>query len=154
MPAKSAKQERFMQAVAHNPAFAKKAGVPQSVGEEFTKGPKKFAAGGLYENIHAKRKRIAEGSGEHMRKPGSKGAPTTNDFKESAKTAKYKEGGPVKESKEMINKEVAFMKKQGAPKSMIKHEQAEMENMKPSRVKKYARGGGIESRGKTRGKMC
>lgn len=37
MPAKSAKQERFMQAVAHNPAFAKKAGVPQSVGREFTK---------------------------------------------------------------------------------------------------------------------
>jgi hypothetical protein len=37
MPAKSEKQERFMQAVAHNPAFAKKAGVPQSVGKEFTK---------------------------------------------------------------------------------------------------------------------
>lgn len=37
MPAKSEKQEKFMQAVAHNPAFAKKAGVPQSVGKEFTK---------------------------------------------------------------------------------------------------------------------
>lgn len=37
MPAKSAKQERFMQAVANNPEFAKKAGVPQSVGKEFTK---------------------------------------------------------------------------------------------------------------------
>ena len=37
MPAVSKKQERFMQAVAHNPAFAKKAGVPQSVGREFTK---------------------------------------------------------------------------------------------------------------------
>ena len=37
MPAKSAKQERFMQAVAHNPAFAKKVGVSQSVGREFTK---------------------------------------------------------------------------------------------------------------------
>lgn len=37
MPSVSAKQERFMQAVAHNPAFAKKAGVPQSVGKEFTK---------------------------------------------------------------------------------------------------------------------
>lgn len=42
MPAVSKKQERFMQAVAHNPAFAKKAGVPQSVGKEFTK-----AGGGL-----------------------------------------------------------------------------------------------------------
>ena len=37
MPAVSKKQEKFMQAVAHNPAFAKKAGVPQSVGKEFTK---------------------------------------------------------------------------------------------------------------------
>ena len=37
MPSVSKKQERFMQAVAHNPAFAKKAGVPQSVGKEFTK---------------------------------------------------------------------------------------------------------------------
>lgn len=43
---------------------------------------------GLYVNIHAKRKRIEEGSGEKMRKPGSKGAPTTKAFKESAKTAK------------------------------------------------------------------
>jgi hypothetical protein len=43
---------------------------------------------GLYENIHAKRKRIKEGSGEKMRKPGSKGAPTAANFKRSAKTAK------------------------------------------------------------------
>jgi hypothetical protein len=42
----------------------------------------------LYANIHAKRKRIASGSGETMRKPGSKGAPTTKAFKQSAKTAK------------------------------------------------------------------
>jgi hypothetical protein len=43
---------------------------------------------GLYANIHAKRERIAAGSGEKMRKPGSKGAPTAKDFRESAKTAK------------------------------------------------------------------
>jgi hypothetical protein len=45
---------------------------------------------GLYANIHAKRKRIAEGSGEKMKKPGDKGAPTAKSFKDSAKTAKYK----------------------------------------------------------------
>tara|TARA_R110000787_G_C13376066_1_gene441359 strand:+ start:1168 stop:1317 length:150 start_codon:yes stop_codon:yes gene_type:complete len=45
---------------------------------------------GLYANIHAKRKRIAEGSGEKMRKVGSKGAPTTKNFKEASKTAKRK----------------------------------------------------------------
>ena len=43
---------------------------------------------GLYANIHAKRKRIAAGSGEKMRKPGSKGAPTSKAFRESAKTAR------------------------------------------------------------------
>ena len=44
----------------------------------------------LYENIHKKRKRIKEGSGEKMRKPGSKGAPTAKAFKKAAKTAKKK----------------------------------------------------------------
>ena len=43
---------------------------------------------GLYANIHAKRKRIAAGSGEKMRKPGAKGAPTKANFVRSAKTAK------------------------------------------------------------------
>lgn len=43
---------------------------------------------GLYSNIHAKRKRIESGSGERMRKVGSKGAPTAKAFKQSAKTAK------------------------------------------------------------------
>lgn len=47
-----------------------------------------MAKKGLYANIHAKRKRIAEGSGEKMRKPGSKGAPTKEQFKQAAKTAK------------------------------------------------------------------
>jgi hypothetical protein len=43
---------------------------------------------GLYANIHAKKKRIAEGSGEKMRKVGAKGAPTKADFVKSARTAK------------------------------------------------------------------
>jgi hypothetical protein len=47
-----------------------------------------MAKQGLYANIHAKRERIAAGSGERMRTPGSKGAPTAKDFKNSAKTAK------------------------------------------------------------------
>ena len=43
---------------------------------------------GLYANIHAKRKRIAAGSGEKMRNAGAKGAPTSANFKRSARTAK------------------------------------------------------------------
>jgi len=96
MPSKSPAQHRLMEAVAHNPAFAKKTGIPQKVGKEFAKADegKKFKGGGLYDNINAKRERIAEGSGERMRKPGSKGAPTAEAFRESAKTAKMKDGGP------------------------------------------------------------
>jgi hypothetical protein len=45
---------------------------------------------GLYANIAKKRERIAAGSGERMRKPGAKGAPTAKQFKEAAKTAKVK----------------------------------------------------------------
>jgi len=60
----------------------------------------------------------------------------------------HAEGGIMKkESPAMMKKEVAFMKKKGAPKSMIKHEMAE------AKGKGYARGGGIESKGKTKGKM-
>lgn len=45
---------------------------------------------GLYANIHAKRKRIAAGSGEKMNKPGTKKAPTAKQFKQAAKTKKRK----------------------------------------------------------------
>ena len=79
-----------MAAVAHNPEFAKKVGIPQKVGKEFSKADKKMKGGGLYENINAKRERISEGSGEKMRRVGSKGAPTADAFKQSAKTAKLK----------------------------------------------------------------
>ena len=50
---------------------------------------------GLYANIHAKQERIKAGSGERMRKPGAKGAPTAQAFKEAAKTATMKKGGSV-----------------------------------------------------------
>lgn len=51
---------------------------------------------GLYANINAKRERIAAGSGEKMRRPGEKGAPSKQDFIDSAKTAKgYANGGMV-----------------------------------------------------------
>jgi hypothetical protein len=97
MPSKSPSQHRLMSAVAHNPDFAKKVGIPQKVGKEFARADegKKFKdGGGLYANIHAKRERIAEGSGEKMRRVGSEGAPTAKAFRESAKTVSKKEGGP------------------------------------------------------------
>ena len=112
MPSTSKKQHNFMAAVAKNPAFAKKAGVPQSVGQEFLNADK---------------------------------------------GRKFKEGGDMKESKKMVVKELAFMKKKGAPKSMIKHEMAEA-GMKKGGMAKYAKGGvtradGVASKGHTKGKM-
>ena len=84
-----------MEAVAHNPKFAKKVGIPQKVGKDFAEADKgkKFKSGGLYENIHKKQARIKAGSGERMRKVGAKGAPTKDAFVQAAKTAKMKEGG-------------------------------------------------------------
>lgn len=52
----------------------------------------------LYENIHKKRKRIKGGSGEKMRKPGSKGAPTAKNFKQAEKTAKKKPSKTTKKA--------------------------------------------------------
>lgn len=108
MPSVSKKQHNLMAAVANNPKFAKKAGIPQSVGEEFMKADK---------------------------------------------GKQFKRGGEMKESKEMMKKEVSFMKKKGAPKSMVKHEMAEAGMKMGGDVKKCAKGGGIESKGKTKGKM-
>ena len=63
-----------------NPEVAKKIG--------FKNGKVIKAEDGLYANIHAKRARIKAGSGESMRKPGAKGAPTSANFTRAAKTAK------------------------------------------------------------------
>lgn len=93
MPSKTPAQHRLMEIAAHTKGGF--GGVPQKVGKEFAKADKgkKYKEGGLYENINAKRERIAKGSGEKMRKVGSEGAPTAEAFKQSAKTAKLKDGG-------------------------------------------------------------
>ena len=145
MPSVSKKQHNFMEAIAHNPAFAKKAGVPQSVGKDFSKADKgkSFSKGGdmamdprMLAMMMAKKKAMGGRSpmGGAPQMPAPSGMPPA-----------MKRGGDVKESKAMVKKEVDFFKKKGAPASMVKHEEAEMKGM--------ARGGGIESRGKTKGTM-
>jgi len=100
MPSKSPAQHRLMEAAAHTKGGY--GGVPQKIGKEFVKSDegKKFAKGGLYANINAKKKRIEHEKSaglpvEHMRKVGSKGAPTAEAFKQSARTAKMKSGGKM-----------------------------------------------------------
>jgi hypothetical protein len=78
---------------------------------------------------------------------------SVRSYSEKAKPMKFAEGGTV-ESKKMMKKEIGFMKKKGAPKSMIKHEMAEAKGMAcGGMTKKYARGGGVEIKGKTQGSM-
>jgi len=73
-----------------------------------------YAGGGLYANIAAKKKRIAEGSGEKMRSAGSAGAPKKGDFANAAKTASYKHGGLAQQAATAI-----AMKEKGVkPKKM------------------------------------
>ena len=82
------------------------------------------------------------------------------EFMQADKGRKFNQGGDMKESKAMMGKEIAFMKKKGAPKSMIKHEMAEAGMKKGGYAKKMASGGlaaghkaadGIAKKGKTKG---
>ena len=141
MPSTSKKQHNFMAAVANNPAFAKKAGVPASVGKEFVKADKG----------------VKFGKGTKSRADLQKfNRPDTDQ----GKSELFARGGQMKDSKAMVKKEVAFMKKKGAPKSMVKHEMAEMGMKKGGKA--YASGGlaaghkaadGIAKKGKTKGTM-
>jgi uncharacterized iron-regulated protein len=81
MPAVSKKQERFMQAVAHNPKFAKAAGVPQSVGKEFTKSGGGMAKANPFMEMIAKKKAAA---GKPMKKMASGGMTSMGKVKTAA----------------------------------------------------------------------
>jgi uncharacterized iron-regulated protein len=81
MPSVSKKQERFMQAVAHNPKFAKAAGVPQSVGKEFTKSGGGMAKANPFMEMIAKKKAAA---GKPMKKMASGGMTSMGKVKTAA----------------------------------------------------------------------
>ena len=117
MPSSSKSQHNFMAAIAHSPSFAKKAGVPQSVGKDFTAADKgrKFLKGGDMA------KKIPPFMGKETKA-------------EEAKEMKVKAKSPA---------------------MYMKGEKAEGVHGKSGKEKptKYARGGGVESKGKTKGKM-
>jgi hypothetical protein len=153
----TAKQLKLFRAAAHNPAIAKSSGIKQSDAERMSKeGLKKMAAGGRaminkqdtrhgkMDMPYSKLNRLAGfNKGGVMREKKEIG-------KDQMSMAPYKKGGEMKESKAMMKKEIGFMQKKGAPASMIKHEKAEMKGMRKG-GSCYARGGGVESRGKTKG---
>lgn len=80
------------------------------------------------------------------------------DYVAADKGRTFAEGGDMKESKAMMKKEISFMKKKGAPKSMVKHEETEAGMKRGGKVKKYAKGGitradGVVKKGHTKGKQ-
>jgi hypothetical protein len=207
MPSHSKKQHNFMEAIAHSPSFAKKVGIPQSVGKDYAEADKgrkfskggemeKYAEGGMSEkdmkdNEAYRKKREYYGYEDYtpsgraaIRHYNDVNSDNPKDYVKQKYSIPYdpvaakkaqavqrevmnegrretrgtvpaaalKKGGEVAESKAMVGKEMAFMKKKGAPASMIKHEKTEAKGMK--------KGGSIDGcaqRGKTRlkrGGMC
>ena len=119
------------------------AGKPQkqavAIAYDVQRRAKKADGGGLYANIAAKRKRIAEGSGEKMRKPGSPGAPTAEAFRQSAKTAKKAKGGDVSLA---VGRGEKLPAKQGAgltAKGRAKYNRETGSNLKPPQPQGGAR---------------
>ena len=130
-----------MAMVANDPAAAKRVGIPQSVGQDYMQADKGLKFGRGSTQTRADLQKINR--------------PKTDQ----GKSELFAKGGDMKESKAMLGKEMAFMKKKGAPKSMIKHEMAEAKMAKGGmtsmgKVKTAAPSkDGIAVKGKTKGKM-
>jgi len=154
MPSSSSKQHRFMEAVAHNPAFAKKAGVPQSVGKDFAAADKgkKFVGGG------SARQKINMQDTRH----GAMDMP----FHSLKRFAGMKSGGKIrpideeispnfKKGSEMDSKMMRGSMQKADPRmaAMRRPMQANVAMPGADGGMKFAKGGGIESKGKTVGKV-
>jgi hypothetical protein len=136
MPSKSKAQRNLMAAAAHNPAFAKKVGVPMSVAKEFNQADKgkKFKGGGMMDkkDLMQDKKMAKKAVGMHEKQlHGGK----------KSNLAALKKGGRIASKGEHA---VQKQSKRGA----------EVVKMCGGGMKKYAKGGGIEVRGKTKGKIC
>ena len=139
MPAKSKKQKTFMDAVAHNPAFAKKVGVPKSVGKDFSEASKGMKFG--------KDRSVATRADRQ-----TVNNPKTNQGKQEL----FKEGGSMATKMNPGFMAMIAKKKAGAksemPSKMGKPVMKKgMDTAKDGM--KMAKGGGVESKGKTKGKM-
>jgi hypothetical protein len=145
MPSSSKKQHNFMAAIANNPAFAKKVGVPQSVGKDFTAADKgkKFGSGGA-----------TRADVQGVNKPKT----------DHGKMAFFKEGGNMMNAKmKMFEKSGKDVEKKGmkeGSKADMALDKKQMMGMKKGGMKKMAAGGsassradGIATKGKTKGTM-
>ena len=140
MPSKSKAQRNLMAAAAHNPAFAKKVGVPMSVAKEFNQADKgkKFKEGGMATKCATK------SEAKTIAKKEVKG--------HEKSMHKMKKGGIIeKGTGEKYKSKAAMMKHE--KKESKAEEKKEHKMCGGGMAKKYARGGGIEKKGKTKGKI-
>jgi len=172
MPATSAKQKKFMDAAAHNPAFAKKAGVPVKVAKEYSQASKgqTFKQGGEMKESKAMMKKEVD----FMKKKGAPKAMIKHEMAE-AKMKKFGNGGsptvsgfpdkgappmPVKPAPKMPGKPtVTSAPSRPAPSRPMRGLKGGlgMSGVRPVSAplspQNMARGGGIEKKGKTKGEM-
>jgi len=142
MPSKSKKQHNFMEMIANNPAKAKELGVPQSVGKDFEAADKgkKFGTGERPDLQKVNEKKTDHGQSKL--------------FKEGGKTMATKKLFGGKETfKEELNEAKAIKSGKISPMQYAKGEESEKKMNCGGKVKKMAKGGGIEVKGKTKGRM-
>jgi hypothetical protein len=150
-----------MAAAAHNPAFAKKVGVPSKVAKEFNQADKgkKFREGGAMKHADVKMDKKMAKKAVGMHEAQLHGGKKSNlaALKKGGKVKCMADGGSVEErekQKKMYDAAEKMDKEPYSPMDTMKRMLTPKKDTAKPAPKKYARGGGIEVRGKTRGKMC
>ena len=162
MPSKSKAQRNLMAAAAHNPAFAKKVGIPTKVAKEFNQADKgkKFNEGGDMKSDLAQDKKMVKKAVKMHDDQLHGGKKTDLKSLKAGGCAKMAKGGVAKTVTKEMEYDYKTGKKSFAGSTAKKDAHAEKEgkrvakDLEYDKSKKYSRGGGIEVRGKTRGKMC
>ena len=139
MPSVSKKQHNFMAAVAKNPGFAKKVGIPRSVGQEFLTADKgkTFSKGGDMKKMG---KKMSDGGMPMVTKDGQRVPAFAADGK-----GKMAKGGMTKHEDIKLDKKIV--------KKAVGMHDKQLHGGKKTNLSKLARGGGVETKGKTKGKM-
>ena len=154
MPSVSDKQHKFMEAVANNPKFAKKAGVPQSVGQDFAEADKVKMPKSRPDLQGVNKPKTDHGSMNLFKRGGVMATKKMAMFEKSGKDVEkksMKEGS--KADMALDKKQMMGMKKGGMPMVMKDGKKMPAFAAKKGGMPKFAKGGGIESKGKTKGTM-
>jgi hypothetical protein len=170
MPATSAKQKRFMDAAAHNPDFAKQAGIPMDVAKDFSEASKGAKFGGSKTRADMQKvnePKTNQGKAELFSKGGSmakfdpkslfKGKESMGEELKEAKAIKSGKITPMQYAKGEKSEPMKKMANGGMPAALAKHAAKPASKahagLKAGGMTKMAKGGGIETKGKTKGKM-